>query len=680
MVVQYCATSDWSRSSETAHFGGYVAWEAAHLARPPSGADWYVPVFVQLQSTDSGPQDLRGAMVAVLAMDHLLLAQDERDLLATEISRSPTDWPYPIRFVAFVKSDDLSGLPPFLMIRHVGAPVLLGHSVLAGRPSAQATALTRDDAARVSEPQPKVTVAVMDDGIAYLNARFRSGPTTTRIQRVWLQAAEIMEPAGVICGRTLTGHDIDDLLAGGEPEAEIYRAYNRTLNADHERQSTNHRASHGAHVMDIATGASPGDDQMRAMPILAVQLPPVALRDTSGRRLEGYVVQGLRWLMAQTLRQSAGGPVSPLVVNLSLGSLAGPGNDTDFLAEWFQYEMDRYARLAPRATLRIVAAYGNARRARLMARTELRGQRELSLDWCVLPDDHTPSFVEMRVDRQIALAMRLRIVSPCPTIPPLEIGWPAPGESWTFGQPVIAMVTGVAETGQHVVHVAIAPTAGVDAPSPAGRWKLVLQSTDDAPAPVSIRVQRDDTPAGYRILGRQSWLDHEHGWEWDEVTRDWTAPRVGNASSGCPITREGTPVAYAGTSAPRVMLVGAVRPVTGQPGIMTPALYSASGMTAVSPTRESAGPTLTAAGDDGAILQGRRASGVLSGSTVRLSGTSAAAPAVSRALAVYLDKNPGESDPALELAHLLGSVPAPQRSPLMGFGPLNPRPDQDLIA
>jgi Subtilase family len=675
MDAPFSNAAEWSRRSEPASFDGYVAWEAAHLPDPPENSDWYVPVFAQFRKIESGPVSLLAAMKAALAVDSVLIAQDERDFLATEIMLAPVGWPYPVRLVAFAKADSLPDLPAYLLVLHVGAPVLLRHSVLAGRPKATAMALEPIATVGSVETPPKTTIAVIDDGIAYLNARFRAGPGTTRIQRIWLQASEIMDPADVVCGRTLSAKDIDELLAGAEPEAEIYRAYNRTLRTDHERQSTNHMASHGTHVLDIAAGASidcPADQHIRDMPILAVQLPPAALRDTSGRRLEGYVVQGLRWLIAQNLRKTDGGTVAPMVVNLSLGSLAGPGNDTSFLAEWFQFEMQRYARLASGGVLRVVAAYGNARRARLVARSELRAQRAMALDWCLLPDDHTPSFVEMRVDRQVALSMRTRVVPPDPRIPPLDISWPEPGECWTYGDPVIAMVTGVAERGQRMVHIAVAPTAGIAAAAPPGRWKLILHSKDDAPAQVSIKVQRDDTPAGYRTLGRQSWLDHEHGWDWDVETHDWTAPCTATTPTSCPITREGTSVSYSGTSSSAVLLVSAVRPVTGQPGDWVAALYSASGVTSLSSPGESTGPTLAAPGDDGVVLKGRRASGVLSGSTVRLSGTSVAAPAVSRALAIHLGQSSGATDPASELAGLLGSAPGVERHPLTGYGSLNP--------
>ena len=663
----------WKCSPQAAEFGGYAAWEDAQLHPLPKGSIWTLPVFCALRPTPGGPADLRDAIDAILALKLILLGQDERDFLVTEADNLGKGWPHEVRIVGYVRREDLRRMPAYCTVLHVGAPIPMLQSTLDGPSSRRNQGFPASTSRPEKTGRPHTTIAAIDDGIAFLNARFRNGPTQTRIQAIWLQAPEGLDPGGVICGRTLSGAEIDELLAGGEREVDIYRAINRTLRPGTERQSTHHRASHGTHVLDLAAGAAPQgatDADMRAFPILAVQLPPAALRDTSGRRLEGYVVQGLRWLIAQNLRQAAGAPPGPLVVNLSLGSLAGPGDETAFLADWLKHEVDRYARLAPGAVLRIVAAYGNARRARVVARAELRAARDLALDWCILPDDHTPSFLEMRADTQQAGLLRLVLQTPDSMDEPLDIPWPEPGENWTLGNPVRAMVTGVAEDGRRMVQISTAPTAGAGTTNAPGRWHVRIASRDEAPALISLRVQRDDTPAGYRTLGRQSWLDHPLGWEWDDETRDWTAPQATKTPVPSPITREGTAVAFGGTNTHNVFFVGAVRPRPGKGTGTHPALYTGSGVFSLRPMGESTGPTLAALGDDGAILSGRRASGVLSGTTARLSGTSVAAPAVTRALALYLENAATDTTPERELEALLGLKPASGRDALVGFGVL----------
>ena len=668
------AILEWTLAKEPARHGGYVAWEAQHRTKLSANDVWYLPVFVQLTRVKDGPANMVAAINQVLASDLFLMARDERDLLVTEAGLADTGWAGDLRFVAYVVATDLGEIPAWCQVRHVGAPVPMSRARMIGRPDHTDTPFRLPTAAAASDQRPPTIVAAIDDGIAFLNARFRSDPAHTRIAAVWLQTAELRDLSGVLCGGVLDKDEIDALLAGGEPEAEVYRAINRTIGPTTEQWSTSHLVSHGTHVLDLAAGAAPegdADAAMRALPILAVQLPPAALRDTSGRRLEGYVAQGVRWLMAQTLRRAGGGPVAPLVVNLSLGSLAGPGNASAFLAEWFQYEVQRYARLAPHAVLRIVAAYGNARRARLVARTELRAAKELTLDWRILPDDHTPSFVELRAYNSSAGALRLSLHPPGALASFDDVPWPEPGQSWSIGTPPVAMVTGVAEDEHRMVHVAVAPTAGAATLSQPGCWRIAVTRADEAPALISVRVQRDDTPAGYRTFGRQSWLDHPQAWHWDDETRDWTFPLATEAGfDNSPVTREGTAVAFSGTTEPAVLFVGSVRPRTGHPGSFEPALYTASGVVTFQLPGKSTGPTLAARGDDGAVLRGRRASGVLSGSVARLSGTSVAAPAVARALALYLDQTGGPSTPADELAALLGMAPGERKSPLTGHGVL----------
>jgi hypothetical protein len=84
---------------------------------------------------------------------------------------------------------------------------------------------------------------------------------------------------------------------------------------------------------------------------------------------------------------------------------------------------------------------------------------------------------------------------------------------------------------------------------------------------------------------------------------------------------------------------------------------------------ESQGPTLVALGEDGTALPGLRAAGVLSGSVARMSGTSMAAPQVTRALLRhFLTTPPGNQTAEAERQALTGTDDwgAPDRR--MGHG------------
>jgi hypothetical protein len=471
--------------------------------------------------------------------------------------------------------------------------------------------------------------------------------------------------------------EIEAHLASLGDEAEVYRQVNTALLPPGERAMTNRRVAHGTHVLDLAAGADPWDDDpLRDVPILAVQLPPAAIRDTAGRRLEAHLVQGLRWILAEVLRRAHGTDVPPVIVNLSLGSLAGPGDRTAFLADWLRYEIARHHRMTG-GEVRIVIAYGNARLSRLAARGELRLSAPMTLHWRVLPDDHSSSFLELRVDRAMTGGLRLKLTPPAASgLPALDAAWPEPGKGWmlTDGGGPFAAGSSVAEPGEQAfLLLALGPTAEVGGlpACPPGDWQVELRTTEAEPVRLIAQVQRDDTPPGYRTLGRQSWLDHPESWHWDEALRGYLAPRAQADAPGCPITREGTCVAYAGASHPHILFVGSVRPVIGAPDAVEPAPYSAEGARHLRRAGESSGPTLTARGDDGVMLPGRIAAGVVSGSVARLSGTSMAAPLVTRALARYfLATPPDQRTEAAERRALSGHDHWQEPDPRLGHGTL----------
>lgn len=659
----------WRSVTEGLDHGGYVAWESAIAEATGLAGRGHVPVFAALQPPRSGGMTLVQAIDASLALPGIRFSRHERDLLVTE--RAMADgggWPHEVRLVAFCPRGQLGSLPDFWRVIEIGPPVALPVSD-AARPG-ENLCVTEGDL------DPAVPVAaVIDDGIGFLNARFRKDRDRTRIRAVWLQAADTLVAGDVVSGRVLDGAGINAHLAAGGDEAEVYRQVNRALYPVTDGALTNRRVAHGTHVLDLAAGAAPwGDDPLRAVPILAVQLPPQSVRETAGRRMETYLVQGLRWLLAEVLRQARGTDVPPVVVNVSLGSLAGPGDRHAFLADWFRHEVARQARLGDGAKLRLVIAYGNARLARLSARGELRLSQPMELIWRLLPDDHTSSHLEIRADTGMIAGLRFALHPPVGSgLPGLEIAWPDHGTGLQLPGPVVAVTSSLDASGQSLLHIALAPTVGLPGlpACPPGAWRVELKTVEAEPVRVTARVQRDDTPYRYRILGRQSWLDHPQGWDWDRELRGYVAPRSVEDAPGCPVTREGSCVAYAGADGPAILFAGAGVPVTGAPDRLRPSFYSSEGVVHFARPGESRGPTLIARGDDGVMLAGRRASGVVTGSVTRLSGTSMAAPEVARALLRWFLATPSaDQTTAAERIALTGSADWDRPDPRTGHGRL----------
>lgn len=667
---------------------GYPEWEAAQAG--PDANTQIVPVFFRItQSVTSGAlaDDTGGlsvtALTAQLVVFGAVLPAEEADRLYTEskalqaqgTNLDSWDW----RSITYMTRAQVPGfdITPGFEVLHIGPAI--------GTGLANTATLSPRDLTPASRLPLSPVQGLIDDGLPFLNARFQAPFGQSRVAAIWLQTdarwtPPMPEPR---IGRVLTRTQINSLIASG-PESDSYRALNRTLLPVTERASTDFHISHGAHVLDVAAGLDPSqtDSPLKDVPIYAVQLPPASVADTSGRRNEGYVVMGLRWMLHQCLRDAQPRGVHPIVLTLTMGALAGPADGSQFLADWLAHEIRSYD-LITGTQLYLSMAYGNARRGRLVARTTAQANQPVTVDWRVLPEDFTPSFAELRVARADHTApIEVTLTPPTPSLPSLSFQW-APGpqtHAHLLRDPlghVFAAAYPVAEADSDAILLALSPTArhGSGPTIPAGAWKIVVSGTDAATPVVTLRVQRDETPAGYRILGRQSYLDHPLGWEWDFQTRDWIKPLepgMRDHSAGtCPVTRRGSPVAHAGLSHPQAAFVGSVKPIAGNPDGRVMSLYSAEGVDPMDPLGqgESPGPSLSAIADDGSNLFGRLGGGVLTSSTVRLSGTSVAAPAVSRALtlAIIAAQNAGTAAPSF--ADLIQPAPLePER--VMGQGAL----------
>ena len=509
------------------------------------------------------------------------------------------------------------------------------------------------------EPDPRPcdgdppVVGVIDDGIGFLNARFREDDATrTRFDAVWLQAfgalrdwpaglpkppfrsGQLATHSGAILGRA----EIDWLLGCGLGEEAIYRRLSRALHRPGAHRSLERAFSHGTHVADLAAGADPrsGDPALR-WPMLGVQLPPEAVDDTAGTYLDVLGFQAVRWILRRARALGRG----PVIVNVSFGSVAGPKDGTRPV-EWliarelalFEAQTGRCARLN--------WAFGNARLNRQVARLRPGDTRPVS--WRLQPDDRAASFLEIRPEGGRVEELTLEIASPAGGV--WCVRAPAPGGA-------VVLLSGGREAlklyrprprgphwhprpDSHLV-LAAAPTMlapGVPPDQPraaAGAHALVLR-WDARPAPIRLEVQRGDTPIGRRANGRQSYLDHP-------AARDREPKTVGLTGTGTsPITRAGTHSAYVTARSPdgakpseQVMSTGAARPGRRPEG-PRPAVHSAEGAAWSTP-----GPAFSAPAQRGVGLRGLLGSGTLNGSVRSADGTSVAAPCASRALAATLE-------------------------------------------
>jgi hypothetical protein len=485
-----------------------------------------------------------------------------------------------------------------------------------------------------------VVVGVIDEGFAFAQERFREpGKPRTRIEAFWDQSegwsapnpvarragspqqprragAEILTT--VPYGMQLLKGEIDALLddpesAGTVDEDRVYRAAGY--------RGAERRASHGTHVMDLAAGYGPGDATPEAGPprIVCVALPRRTTGDTSGLSLGVYVLDALRYILDRADRLVPGARV---VVNLSYGHIAGPHDGSSMLEQAIDDLIALRRSTRGAGSLEVVIAAGNNHLSRCHASIRLgAGRPAQTLDWRVLPDDATPSFMEVWPRAGASLEdLRVRLTPPHGK--PGE--WVQPGKVFALSadDDVLASVVHLATGDRPMILVAVAPTATLDRRrrvAPAGTWRVEIEKRGGGTVEIDAWIQRDDNVHGFRRRGRQSYFD-DPGYQ--RVDADGRPIEQDQEKSY--VRRAGTLNAIATGTLP--IVVGGYRSSDG-----AAALYSARGPDA--PSGRFTGPDAMAVSERSVTRRGVRAAGTRSGSSIAMNGTSVAAPQVARWIA-----------------------------------------------
>ena len=510
-----------------------------------------------------------------------------------------------------------------------------------------------------SEQPTEVVLGIIDDGICYLNKRFRQSEEKTRFLAFWQQSlAQEIGPVSVALGDLKKIMDMNNLLgeARQKSEADIYRQENKKIYPDGLTRTAEQAASHGTHILDLAIGVDPdrpGGDPVKDVPIIGVQLPPDSIDDTSGTRLETHLLQGLRWMIFEARRNR----IENLVVNVSLGILAGPKDGTKFIEQQIAWEIAKAAIPVDLGNgnissvrVDVVLPFGSEYESRQVAELQMGNSIERSIGLKVQRDDLTPNYVEIRPYPGTDYVAELRslevgLVAPdgtqfAPVLPDpnrfvdISIGGTNVGRLYHVGERPGA-VTG--EPVKPFLALALLPTTpfvpetgtpgnptdpGLTAPP--GTWQIVVRSNRPNPFLVTLQIQRDDTAVGHTRRGRQAYFDDPTVGRWDAPDRDFTGLGDG------PVRHEGTNSAYATSRRPGLHSVGSAEirhdPVTGQADIK-PARYASEGA-----IWTVGGPEGSALSETGRAHGGVLASGSISGSAARFIGSSTAAATFSRDL------------------------------------------------
>jgi hypothetical protein len=498
--------------------------------------------------------------------------------------------------------------------------------------------------------QAKVVVGVIDDAFAPAHERLRkAGTMHTRVDSIWVQ--EIGTAGMVITDGDIDAHVAACTHAGLVDESQVYRNLRLENFTDDSHKSISRGFAHGVHVMDIAAGCDPGKGPSDC-PIVGVQLPGRVVRDTSGAMLTPYALWGLVYILLRSLAYSKGaaGDV-PVVVNLSYGLFNGPHDGTSV----FELAVDAIVRLwnaaHPQGQLCVVLPAGNNFLWRTHAHFELEPKAKKHLHWRVVPDDRTPSTVEIWLPHEPILGPKpsatVQVTAPDGTTSgPMNLGDPDfEQRSQGAGLPVVWTVryqTAAATGSRPQIMVNIAPTAAYnprvpgEAVAASGVWHIDITNTGPA-AKFNAWIHRDDTPFGWRVLGRQSYFDDPHYSRFTKTGRDLEEDNA----AGYPLSyvrRLGTINGLA-TGARTVVIAGCRK------SDLRMARYSAAGPFVVNPAwtrpflqRTGPDPDASAVSEDSPARRGILAAGTRSNTVAAMGGTSVAAPQATRWIADQMAK------------------------------------------
>lgn len=422
-------------------------------------------------------------------------------------------------------------------------------------------------------------------------------------------------------------------------------------------------AGKGVRDPNIAGGASIVQHAAR-FPVIAVQFPSTAAKDTSGGWLGFHVLDGVRYIIdraEEVARRSA--PPSgkwDVVINVSFGGNAGPHDGTSII----ECAMDELCREYS-DNVAIVLAAGNTHARRMHALRSIRGDgqpREFIV--AVPPDKTSDTYVEIWLPESLSSddldKVSLKVFSPDKaTRDSLKVGSSA---MWREGAKSTQILTTTAalifcrrvaqgDKGTMAL-LAIRPTAASRTRSSAlaGNWRVEVTLDKGVTGDHDIHawIERDDRLTGVKRTQQAKFVDDGSGSvvsvpdapiKPEKVDR-YTMNSIAHGTQTFVVgglyaqSRVSNVPPYAHAFVPRYSSAGPGLSVNGS-------------------TRR--GPDFSTITDTSKASVGLILSGALGGRSTRMSGTSIAAPRVTNAIAAQLSSGKSIDQVRLETA----TPPAP---------------------
>lgn len=506
------------------------------------------------------------------------------------------------------------------------------------------------------DPAHAAIIAVIDHAIPFAHHLLTTAGGHSRVAALWMQDAPVSVPRPDIpFGREIRGVEIDHLRGIGTShpgdEDAVYRQLGLMDAANPRGRWYLRAASHGAAVACTAAGYPAGDRAGRAFPLIGVGLPDWALADTSGGAMPYLLQSAVVFIIARAralAREIRPNGRVPLVINISLGVTAG-ARDGQSLIEAMQ---DAICAAPPPelGPVQFVLATGNTRQNMLCAQVAPRE----TIGWRILPDDGSLSecqiWTPVLAPGCAPIALRLTLPDGSraqtafapPSGPGAQIAYLRDGAGRELARLVLQAVArpgGLRQCLTIIVPPSVASNAGMTPGAP-GTWALRLRAS--TPAPCAVVIQRDDRLPGFPGVGRQSVLVDPRYHVFTPQGR--YAPRD-HAPPDTMVRRDGTCNAFAwGT---RQIRCGA--------DLMAPRVLTQYGGLLA----DGAAGDVVAAGDRGVGLRGMISPAMRGCAVQDLSGTSIAAPQLTRWLAACLAQGMALDDRAAVVAALAAAYPAP---------------------
>ncbi|HSV58141.1 MAG TPA: hypothetical protein VLJ19_04515 [Variovorax sp.] len=498
------------------------------------------------------------------------------------------------------------------------------------------------------DPQPDgpaTVIGIIDDGCPFAHHAYRrNNGSAASVRFIWDQGGS--GPGYFPYGTVLIGQLDTILTAATTPPLGVDEDRAYALAA---LPSLRTMASHGAQVMSHAAGCARPIENRAPPPALVgrtdiafVQLPPEALDDPSGLWLKHFGLDGLHAIRTYA-RDLLYPPAAKVVTNLSYGPQTGPHDGSSFMEGAIE-EITATAR-AQNYTFWVVLPSGNSHLLKAHAEIDLQGLDAAghTVMWYVAADSQSYSHLEIWLPPQVTLNhVDVQVQSPTGDIA-LASAPPASG--------VVSITTSLVPaplaSTQLQIAISVSPTArastdsapGASPPALAtpGRWRVTVKAVSGAVGIQGIAhayLARNDPNMGRPLRGRSGYLD---------------SPNYGDKCGARPTEQlnsnppgMGRAEVFARGSMSGIA-TGAESQVAGGYRLHDnlPAPYSSGGPCRLLAPRNS--PDYAYPTEQSRVLAGLLGRGNRSGINMRLSGTSIAAPQLTRRLATPVPPvpNPG---------------------------------------